>query len=86
MLHCNTDCFKTFGLWFCFEFEAMIFVFQASMDKFGCTSPFGQYLDNICTNSTIGKQAFHLFEKLSNERLFIAECPYPCKFLKARFL
>ena len=56
------------------------------MDEFGCTSPFGQYLDNICTNSTIGKQAFQLFEKLSNERLFIAECPYPCKFLKARFL
>ena len=32
------------------------------MDKFGCTSPFGHYLDNICTNSTIGKQAFELFD------------------------
>ncbi len=56
------------------------------MDRFGCTSPFGHYLDNICMNNSVGKQAFELFEKLSDERNFITECSYPCKFLKARFL
>ena len=52
------------------------------METFGCTTPFGPKLDNICKDSVIGKQALELFEKLLDKRHFIAECPYPCKFLK----
>ena len=52
------------------------------MDKFGCTTPFGHYLNNICTDNVTGQQAFELFDTLSKKRHFIEECPYPCTFLK----
>ena len=52
------------------------------MEKFGCTTPFGPNLENICTDTVTGKQALELLEKLSDKRHFIEECPYPCKFLK----
>ena len=54
------------------------------MKNFGCTSPFGHfgYLNNICTDYNIGKQAFEMFDKLDEDTLYIPECPYPCGFLK----
>ena len=52
------------------------------MEKFGCTTPFGLNLNNICTNNVTGKQALKLFETLSEKRHFITECPYPCNFVK----
>ena len=52
------------------------------MDQFGCTTPFGYNVDNICKDAVIGKQALELFERLSNKRYFMPECPYPCKFVK----
>ena len=52
------------------------------MEKFGCTSPFGGYFDNICTENVTGKQALDLFEKLDDKRHFIRECPYPCESVK----
>ena len=56
--------------------------FQESMEKFGCTTPFGYHQDNICKDNTTGKQALDLFHKLLNKRHFIEECLYPCEFLK----
>ena len=64
------------------QFFKKVKLFQESMDKFGCTSPFGNNVDNICTDAVIGKQALELFERLSNKRYFMPECPYPCKFVK----
>ena len=52
------------------------------MEKFGCTTPFGYNLDNICTDNVTGKQAFDLYDKISNKRYTMKECPYPCKFVK----
>ena len=52
------------------------------MDKFGCSTPFGYYLNNICTDNTTGQHAFELFDTLSGKRHFIEECPYPCQFVK----
>ena len=52
------------------------------MDKFGCTTPFGHYLNNICTDNTTGQHALELFDTLSRKRYFIEECPYPCQFVK----
>ena len=51
------------------------------MEKFGCTTPFGQYLafghqnilENICTDNKTGKQALELFDTLSPERHFISD-------------
>ena len=52
------------------------------MKEFGCTTPFGYNLDNICTDNVTGKQAFDLYDKISNKRYTMKECPYPCKFVK----
>jgi len=60
------------------------------MEKFGCTTPYGQYLafgeknilENICTDNKTGMKALELFDELSSERYFISDCLYPCKFIK----
>ena len=52
------------------------------MEQFGCTTPFGLNLNNICTDNATGKKALELFWKLSDKRYFIEECRYPCKSVK----
>ena len=52
------------------------------MSEFGCTTPFGYNVDNICTDNVTGKSAFDLYERISNKRYTMDECPYPCKFVK----
>ena len=51
------------------------------MERFGCTTPFGLDLDNICTDQNKSLEAqFLLWEILSNIKE-VEECPYPCHFL-----
>ena len=51
---------------------------QESLEKIGCTTPFGNDLENICWNSTKGEQALKLFVDMNmNPR----DCLYPCKYL-----
>ena len=48
---------------------------QESMSEFGCTTPFGYNVDNICTDNVTGKSAFDLYERISNKRYTMDECP-----------
>ena len=50
------------------------------MEKFGCTTPLGYNIDNICTDKERGKEAM----KLYNTKMFglIDKCPKPCEFMK----
>ena len=52
------------------------------MERFGCTTPFGLKLDNICTEKNKSFDALWLFYQISaNQIEVINECPYPCQFL-----
>ena len=47
------------------------------MNIFGCTTPFGRSLENVCTNETKAKMAKELYYNLSTN----TNCLYPCKQL-----
>ena len=53
------------------------------MEKLGCTTPFGNRLDNICTDKNQSLKAMELFDVMRDKRFKIDECPYPCKFIKS---
>ena len=55
------------------------------MDKIGCTTHYGIRNDDICKDQNKSRQAIDLFNKLlkGNPK---EECPYPCRFLKNKFL
>jgi hypothetical protein len=55
--------------------------FKESMEKIGCTSPFGFDLDNICTETNKGKKAYSLFKDMFYRNNVTKECLYPCNFL-----
>ena len=46
------------------------------MDKFGCVTPFGYNKTNICTNSTLAKQAFNYFYE--SYKKHTVNCLNPC--------
>ena len=52
------------------------------MEKFGCTTPFSNYQENICTENKTGKLVLEHFEDLSDERKYIKECLNPCEHMK----
>ena len=52
------------------------------MEKHGCTTPFSNYQENICTENITGKQALEHFEDLSDERKYIEQCLNPCEHMK----
>ena len=55
------------------------------MDKIGCTTHYGLRNDDICKDQNKSRQAIDLFKKLSKGNP-TEECPYPCRFLKNKFL
>ena len=55
------------------------------MELFGCTTPFGDNLDHICTEPNKSAQAYELFDSLRT-KTSIKECLYPCRFLRTKFL
>ena len=58
-------------------------IWHESMDKVGCTSPFGKDKTQICTNYEKGKKAMEIYNKvMSNSNEY---CLNPCKFTKADF-
>ena len=48
------------------------------MKKFGCVTPFGYNKTNICTNSTLAKQAFDYYYKTLSR--FSDNCLNPCNY------
>ena len=52
------------------------------MEKYGCTTPFSTFQENICRENITGKQALEHFEDLSDERKYIKECLNPCEHMK----
>lgn len=55
------------------------------MENFGCTTPFGRHLDNICkdyVNSAFLRDVVNFFCEKTYKSFNIKECPYPCTFLK----
>lgn len=59
-------------------------IYSQSMEKLGCTSPFGKNIDNICHNETVGTMAFIMYtnhlKKLRYMRLKLA-CRFKCYYL-----
>lgn len=53
--------------------------------KFGCTSPFGINIDQICTDRNQSQEAMKLYQNLIDKRFTIKECPFPCTFMKTVF-
>ena len=53
------------------------------MEELGCTSPFGQNHENICTNQEKGKIAMQTSSKDRHES---KKCKYPCTFLKIKVI
>ena len=54
-----------------------------SMEKIGCTTPFGISTDNVCKNESIGKEALEIFDEYkddgrSNKSL---SCLKPCSYM-----
>ena len=58
-----------------------ILYFQKSMEKVGCTSPFGFNLNKICTDQILGKEATKMYEDFFRQNKNTKECLYPCSFL-----
>ena len=59
------------------------YVFKVSMDRIGCTTPFGvNPVGNytICNEKDAMLKAIDIFKNMTESQL--KECPYPCKFLK----
>ena len=57
------------------------FQFQISLQKFGCTTPYGKDKSKICTDPEIGNLAFELYKKARNDKSFALEkCPVPCGY------
>lgn len=55
-------------------------ILDDSLSKLGCSTPYGNVLDNICTDPFLAKNATRLFwAKLSEDRSKL--CQYPCTFL-----
>ena len=48
------------------------------MEKFGCVTPFGYNKNNICTNSTLAKQANEYLEKTF--KTYSDNCLNPCNY------
>ena len=53
-------------------------LFQNSMDKFGCVTPFGYDKTNICTNSTLARQAVNYFYDSHKTTTYTVNCLNPC--------
>ena len=51
---------------------------QKSVDKFGCVTPFGYNKTNICTNSTLAKQAFDYYKYSFTKHT--ENCLNPCNY------
>ena len=59
--------------------------FQNSMEKFGCTTPWGPNKDHICKNETLGMKAHHLYKEYfiwQNATGFLKQCPKSCEIMK----
>lgn len=54
------------------------------MNQFGCTTPFGRNLDNICkeNNQTFLMHVVNFFCEKDYKSFNIKQCPYPCTFHK----
>ena len=55
------------------------------MEKFGCTSPFGYEVNNICTDQNNSKNALDLYYDIYLKKFTIKDCLYPCTFMKTAF-
>ena len=58
--------------------QVMFVTFQNSMKKFGCVTPFGYNKSNICTNSTLAKQAIDYYTK--EFKSLSDNCLNPCNY------
>ena len=56
------------------------------MKNYGCTTPFGIRLDNICTDPNVARKALNLYNDVIMHGTPVEGCLYPCTFLKTKFL
>lgn len=56
------------------------FIFNQSMSKFNCTTPFGPDIDFICTDHNISLAALDYRQQVL--KMGTKDCPYPCKSMK----
>ena len=61
-------------------------LFQESMKNYGCTTPFGIRLDNICTDPNVSRKALNFYNDVIMHGTPVEGCLYPCTFLKTKFL
>ena len=59
-----------------FDFCTHKYIEHKSMEKFGCTTPFGPDKNNICTNITVAKQVFQQYQTIWKAH---SVCKVPCK-------
>ena len=52
------------------------------MSQFGCSVPYGDNIENICTDQNKSNLAMKFFTQLKSKRFITKDCPYPCKFTK----
>ena len=52
------------------------------MSEFGCSVPYGDNIEYICTVQNKSNLAMKLFTQLKSKRFITEDCPYPCKFTK----
>ena len=57
-------------------------VLQETLEKIGCTTPFGFKFEKICNEKNKSMQALALYKALFRETLQLKECPYPCQYLR----
>ena len=57
------------------------------MSKFGCSVPYGDSIENICTDQNKSNLAMKLFKQHRSKHFHIPSkiCPFPCKFTKIFF-
>ena len=58
-----------------------------TLEMFGCTTPFGRYLDNICSgnDSNVTKPVANLwYDSLYHPGNYYQSCPYPCTQYKIK--
>ena len=59
------------------------YIYEESMKRFGCITPYHKVKSNICTNQTLGRQANTLW-KLENRNNTERACPLSCKYISTR--
>ena len=59
-------------------------LFKDSMDKIGCTTPFGPNKDFVCTNQTLGIKALKLYRNMIYKHHH--NCKDPCSYITMRLI